>query len=263
MKDLNKVEKMTEFYKVLEISRTATEAEIKKSYKKLALRWHPDKNPENLDEANRKFREISEAYEVLIDDKKRKIYDQYGREGLIGHNNDGFNYGRHNNRRQHTGMDSDFIFNGFPFVFRDPNDVFREFFGGSPFDDVFFNPGLNRRHHHGGSHSRHRASHPQNIMSPFLSFQLTDDMFAPHMGLNPFGGMPGNGNITSISSFGGSSRGGASNVRQINTSTLFVNGVKKTTKKVLENGVETITSYENDVLKSKTVNGVAQAISYN
>lgn len=264
---------MVDYYKVLEVQRNATEAEIKKAYKKLALKWHPDKNPNNLDEANKKFREISEAYEVLTDEKKRRIYDQYGKEGLIGHNDN--SYGGHHHRRRHDPFESEFIFGGgFPgFVFRDPDEVFREFFGGaSPFDE-FFNPGgQSRRHHHhtqnghpGGSRQHQRAHHQPNIMSPFFSLSLMDDMFSPHgFGMNT-------GGFTSLSTFsntgammaGGGGGGGGGNVRRISTSTSFVNGKKVTTKRVFENGVETVTKYENDVLKSKTVNGVAQAISYN
>lgn len=60
---------MVDYYKVLEVNKNATTADIKKAYRKLALKWHPDKNPENQDEANRKFKEISEAYEVLSDGK--------------------------------------------------------------------------------------------------------------------------------------------------------------------------------------------------
>lgn len=63
-------------YSVLEISKTATDAEIRKAYKKQALRWHPDRNPDNLEEADKKFKEISEAYEILGDVNKRKIYDR-------------------------------------------------------------------------------------------------------------------------------------------------------------------------------------------
>ncbi|XP_058817121.1 chaperone protein DnaJ-like [Topomyia yanbarensis] len=65
---------MIEYYKLPDV--TATNAEIKKAYKKLALRWHPDKNPNNPAESNRRFKEISEAYEALSDEKKRHIYDQ-------------------------------------------------------------------------------------------------------------------------------------------------------------------------------------------
>lgn len=251
---------MVDYYRVLEVQRTSTEAEIKKAYKKLALKWHPDKNPDNLEEANRKFREISEAYEVLTDEKKRRIYDQYGKDGLLGHNEG--NYNNHHRRRHPDPFESEFIF-GFPFVFRDPEDVFREFFGGSPFDEIFHGH-QNRRHpngHAGGSrHQQHRSSHPQNVMSPFLSFSLMDDMFSPHA----FGGLNSmNGGFTSLSTFNGSHGGGGGNVRRISTSTSFVNGKKVVTKKIFENGVETVTSYENDILKSKTVNGVPQAIAYN
>ncbi|XP_036332231.1 dnaJ homolog subfamily B member 6-like [Rhagoletis pomonella] len=78
---------MVDYYKILDISRNATESEVKKAYKKLALKWHPDKNPDNLEEANKRFRELSEAYEVLSDARKRKIYD--GRATL---NKEGSNY---------------------------------------------------------------------------------------------------------------------------------------------------------------------------
>ena len=59
----------------------ASQGDIKKAYKKLAVKWHPDKNPNNKEEAVQKFREITEAYENLSDPEKRKIYDAYGFEG--------------------------------------------------------------------------------------------------------------------------------------------------------------------------------------
>lgn len=64
---------MVDYYKILEVSRNASVADIKKAYRRLALKWHPDKNPDNQDEATKKFKEISEAYEVLSDEKKRKV----------------------------------------------------------------------------------------------------------------------------------------------------------------------------------------------
>jgi molecular chaperone DnaJ len=70
-----------DYYKVLDIARTATEVEIKKSYRRLAMKYHPDRNP-NDHEAEEKFKECKEAYEVLTDSGKRAIYDQYGHEGL-------------------------------------------------------------------------------------------------------------------------------------------------------------------------------------
>lgn len=72
---------MADYYDTLEISRTATAEEIKKAYRKQALKFHPDRNPGDS-EAEKKFKEISEAYEVLSDDKKRQIYDRHGKEGL-------------------------------------------------------------------------------------------------------------------------------------------------------------------------------------
>ena len=57
------------YYETLELTKTASDADIKKAYRKLALKWHPDKNPENKDQAELRFKEISEAYEVLADSK--------------------------------------------------------------------------------------------------------------------------------------------------------------------------------------------------
>ena len=70
-----------DYYKVLDVARTATEVEIKKSYRRLAMKFHPDRNP-NDHEAEDKFKECKEAYEVLSDAQKRAIYDQHGHEGL-------------------------------------------------------------------------------------------------------------------------------------------------------------------------------------
>ncbi|KAF9476227.1 DnaJ-domain-containing protein [Pholiota conissans] len=73
----------TDYYKLLGIEKTASEDEIKKAYKKMALKWHPDRN-KGSEEANAKFKQISEAFEVLSDSQKRAIYDQFGEEGLKG-----------------------------------------------------------------------------------------------------------------------------------------------------------------------------------
>lgn len=120
---------MVDYYKILGVSNDATQADIKKAYRKLALKWHPDKNPERQAEATKKFRDISKAYEVLSDEKRRKIYDQYGCEEFQNDRTDG-------------GGPSWFHFDNFPFRstfptfrFRDPEEVFREFFEGDPFKD--------------------------------------------------------------------------------------------------------------------------------
>lgn len=73
-----------DYYAILNVARTATDDELKKAYRKLALKWHPDKNPNNQEAAQAKFQEVSEAYEVLSDKQKREIFDKYGEEGLKG-----------------------------------------------------------------------------------------------------------------------------------------------------------------------------------
>ena len=85
---------MTEmdYYEILEVSRTCSGSELKKSYRKLAMKYHPDRNPDDK-EAEEKFKLLSEAYEVLKDDQKRAIYDQYGKAGLEGHGMGGGGFG--------------------------------------------------------------------------------------------------------------------------------------------------------------------------
>jgi len=77
-----------DFYKILKVSRSATEKEISKAYKKLAVKLHPDKNPGD-EEAKKQYSEVSEAYEVLSNPEKRRVYDQHGEEGLKNQNNQG------------------------------------------------------------------------------------------------------------------------------------------------------------------------------
>ncbi|KAK6912107.1 Chaperone DnaJ, C-terminal [Dillenia turbinata] len=73
-----------DYYKILRVSKNATDEELKKSYKRLAMKWHPDKNLTNKSEAEAKFKQISQAYDVLSNPKKRSTYDQNGEEGLKG-----------------------------------------------------------------------------------------------------------------------------------------------------------------------------------
>lgn len=99
-----------DYYEVLGVSKNASESEIKKAYRKLALKYHPDKNPDDKD-AEEKFKEAAEAYEVLSDSTKKSRYDQYGHAGMGG---GGFGGG---------GMNMDDIFSQF-------GDVFGSAFGG-------------------------------------------------------------------------------------------------------------------------------------
>ncbi|XP_027338556.1 dnaJ homolog subfamily B member 13-like isoform X2 [Abrus precatorius] len=116
-----------DYYKILQVDKNATDEELKKAYRKLAMKWHPDKNPTNKKEAETKFKQISEAYEVLNDPQKRAIYDQYGEEGLKGQvpppDAGGATF------FQSGDGPTTFRFNP-----RNANDIFAEFFGySSPF----------------------------------------------------------------------------------------------------------------------------------
>ena len=101
-----------DYYEILSVSRTATEQEIKSSYRKLAMQYHPDRNPDDSS-AEEKFKECTEAYSVLIDSEKRQRYDQFGHAG-VGGNGNGF-----------SGFDPS-NFQDFGDIF---GDIFSDFFG--------------------------------------------------------------------------------------------------------------------------------------
>ena len=107
-----------DYYKILGVERTATEEEIKTAYKKMAIKYHPDRNPGDK-EAEEKFKEAAEAYDVLHDPDKRSRYDQFGSAGLNGGGFSGFS----------GGMGMDDIFNMFGNIFGGHN-PFSEGFGG-------------------------------------------------------------------------------------------------------------------------------------
>ncbi|XP_051187018.1 uncharacterized protein [Lolium perenne] len=71
-----------DYYEILNVDRSATDDDLRRAYRRLAMRWHPDKNPEGKSDAEAKFKDITEAYNVLSDATKRAVYDQYGEEGL-------------------------------------------------------------------------------------------------------------------------------------------------------------------------------------
>jgi molecular chaperone DnaJ len=130
-----------DYYKILGVSKSATDAEIKKAYRKLALEYHPDRNKSK--EADSKFKEINKAYEVLGDSQKRKTYDQFGSaafeqggQGGPGGPFGGFGgqqggqYGPFTYTYTTNGNAGGFDFGGFS----DPFEIFEQFFGGgSPF----------------------------------------------------------------------------------------------------------------------------------
>jgi molecular chaperone DnaJ len=106
-----------DYYEVLEISKSASADEIKKAYRKLAIKYHPDKNPDNP-AAEEKFKEAAEAYEVLSSPEKKQRYDQYGHQAAGG---GGYGGG---------GMNMDDIFSQFGDVFGGGGSPFESFFGG-------------------------------------------------------------------------------------------------------------------------------------
>ena len=116
-----------DYYEVLGVSKNASDDEIKKAYRKLAVKYHPDKNPGNK-EAEEKFKEISEAHEVLSDKQKRARYDQFGHAGVNGAA--GGAYGNPFGGGNPFGQGGNFNFNGQEFHFD---------FGGGGLDDILGN----------------------------------------------------------------------------------------------------------------------------
>ncbi len=116
-----------DYYETLGVDKSADKKEIKSAYRKLAKKYHPDRNKDDPEEAEEKFKEISEAYEVLADEDKRRMYDQYGHSGV----NDQFSQGG-------------FTWDDFTHQ-QDINDIFGEFFGGSIFDMFFGGRGRTAR----------------------------------------------------------------------------------------------------------------------
>lgn len=138
-----------DFYRTLGVAKTASDDEIKKAYRKLALRFHPDKNKSK--DAEEKFKEVAEAYEVLSDKKKRDIYDQYGEEGLREPGG-GANPGS-------AGAGSySYQFHG------DPRATFAQFFGTNDPFQIFFGDG-NERMAFGGDMFSGNAMDQDDIFS--------------------------------------------------------------------------------------------------
>lgn len=124
-----------DYYDILGVARQADEEEIKKAYRKMALKFHPDRNPGNQ-EAEERFKEAAEAYEVLHDPQKKELYDRYGHEGL-----------------KNTGFSG---FGGFEDIFSSFGDIFEDFFG------------LGRKGRGGGSRAREGADLRYDLSVSFM-----------------------------------------------------------------------------------------------
>ena len=138
-----------DFYKILGVKKGASEAELKKAYRKLSLKYHPDKNPEDAEGAQKQFIEITNAYEILSDPEKRKIFDQFGEEGL--------------NQQQQQPQGG-----GQPF--HDPFVIFEQFFGGGGGGGFQFN------FNHGGGQQRRQQRKAVNFFDDAEDIsEISDD----------------------------------------------------------------------------------------
>ncbi|XP_019360495.1 PREDICTED: dnaJ homolog subfamily B member 8 [Gavialis gangeticus] len=228
---------MVNYYKVLGLQKNASQDDIKKSYRKLALKWHPDKNPNNKEEAEKEFKAVAEAYEVLSDPQKRSKYDRSTNES----------------RQRGGGSATGGYYSPFgsDYVFRNPEEIFREFFGGmDPFVQDFWDSSLDNDGN--GSENRYR----DHRRGPgFAGFDVFPDFTQSFMSFGSF--QPGEHTTFSCRSFGGDTNG-SNNFRSVSTSTEVVNGRKITTRKIIENGQERTEVEEDGQLTSIKINGMEQ-----
>ncbi|XP_003215032.2 dnaJ homolog subfamily B member 2 isoform X2 [Anolis carolinensis] len=204
---------MVDYYQALDIPQTASSNDIKKAYRKNALKWHPDKNPGNKEYAEKKFKEIAEAYEVLSDNYKRDLYDLYGSDGLMD-----LSIG--------TGLyPSSAGTPDFMFTFRDADEVFKEFFEGQdPFIELW------------------------DEFPPFTDVQGgTSQWTNPAEGTYSYCSYsPGQTDF--YTTFGPGAELGIG-FHSISTSTKYINGKRITTKRILEHGQERVEINEDGELK--------------
>ncbi|XP_043381481.1 dnaJ homolog subfamily B member 6-like [Chelonia mydas] len=255
---------MVEYYEALGIPRSASSDDIKKAYRKAALKWHPDKNPGNKEHAERKFKEIAEAYEVLSDKNKRDLYDRYGKDGLTGAGT--------GDPRGGAGAP------GFTFTFRGADEVFREFFGGrDPFADFFGGAALPSPSRHSAAIQPYLAHAcwrvilvlTQRPKSSRMTWACSQSCMPEDPGATDGGGpsvgysfcsytFPEQSDFFSSSFSPGTDPG--IGFRSVSTSTTFVNGKRITTKRIIENGQERVEIEEDGELKATEVNDIANSV---
>ena len=176
-----------DYYKILGVARGASEDEIKKSYRKLALKYHPDKN--QTAGAEEKFKEIGEAYDVLSDKKKKGVYDQYGEEGLKGGLGGGGGGGGgmpHFDFSQSGGGGQ-----GYNYSYHgDPRATFSQFFGGSNPFASFFSASPGGSHNFGGVHATEGMDIDIEELIGGLGNKNTGGQFGRPSNFGNYGGVP-------------------------------------------------------------------------
>jgi len=270
------------YYEVLGLKVDAEQIEIKKAYRRQALKWHPDKNPQNKEESEKMFKKIAEAYEVLSDEDKRKLYDVHGESGVkngatnastssygCSSHHSAFHPRYHHHHHHHHQFPHSSPFDDY--TFRSPFDVFKEFFGGQdpfqhffarghrdpfadfamfpdPFDDLFAGP-ISRRPRH-AMVSRHAGG----------NFGA-HNFFEHHFHFDPFAEADESRSKCSTTiQFSSGGPGKQAAVRRTSTSTKVIDGKKVVTKKTTENGSETVEVHEDGILKERSVNGQTQKL---
>ncbi|NXK59068.1 DNJB8 protein, partial [Sylvietta virens] len=206
---------MVDYYKVLGLQKNASQDDIKKSYHKMALKWHPDKNPRNKEEAEKKFKEIVEAYEILSDPQKRSVYDKSVEKNriLIERAAAGYNsfFDSHHGFCHH-----DEVFGGmYPFAY-----IFLNSF------DIRFNS----ENWHSTSGREGRSRDPFMHWNSFCSGGHATSFFAENT-VEPSG------------------------VKTVITTTRVINGKTITTRKIIEDGHMRKEVEEDGQLKSVIING--------
>ncbi|NXC69247.1 DNJB8 protein, partial [Anhinga anhinga] len=216
---------MADYYKVLGLQKSASQDDVKKSYHKLALKWHPDKNPSNKEEAEKKFKAVAAAYEVLSDPQKRSLYDRSVKES-----------------RSHRGRSATGAHNGSfdsASVFHDL-EVFREVFAGmDPFVRVFWDPFDNIRNNGENWHRTSGRGRSSSLFSDFMESFMPWNSFSPSE--------PSNSSFCEDTAWPHS-------VRSVSTTTEVINGKRITTRKIIENGQERTEVEEDGQLRSVTIN---------
>jgi DnaJ family protein B protein 6 len=223
------------YYEILEVKSTASEAEIVKAYRRLALRWHPDKNPDSRAEAEAQFKQISEAYQVLSDKKKREVYDRYGKDGKAAKSS--------SSRGAASAADQEFesLFAGFG-RFRNAHELFEQFFGTKNIFDIT-----------GDDDQDLTQAFRNQYLSKFKSKSASPEpsSFSGNFQLGKRGGSEDKEYDPFAAPF--FSRDGPFKTTTTKSSKIL-------TKRTFVNGVETVIVEEDGVVRSKTVNGVPQPI---